>query len=151
MVDYSGEYVLPVPRDRVWWLLNCHTDDTLIHQIHPLVLAQRTVSRSATEVVAERTIQVRKKVLPSTWKLTMSPPDLYRWEILEGEGPWAKGNFLENRYSEAPGGTLVRTIANLSVLGVPGFLQRRIIRGVFDTIDMEDQAFLLRPPSGHLI
>ena len=33
MVDYSGEYVLPVPRDRVWWLLNCHADDTLIHQI----------------------------------------------------------------------------------------------------------------------
>lgn len=143
MVDYHDEGVLPFPRERVWYLVNAHLDPTQIVRIHPLVKGQVTVSTGAEAVVVQRTIDVRGKLLTSQWKLTSQPPEMFRWEIVTSEGPWEPGSWIENRYSEVPGGTRVESRGKLKVNVLPFFLpQGPLIRRVLNDLDEEDTAYL---------
>jgi len=143
VVAYENDGVFPFPRDRVWRLLQDHTDDTLIPRIHPLIRQQRTVSRSGGATVLDRMIDARGKLLSSQWKYEARPPDFLRWEIVTGAGPYAPGSWMENTYSEAPGGTRIRSRGDLRITVVPFILpQRPVLRRVLDTIDAEDQRYL---------
>ncbi|MGA7922843.1 MAG: hypothetical protein WCA77_02570 [Thermoplasmata archaeon] len=142
MVEYSDEGVFPLARPALWKFLEMHTDSAAITQIHPDILQQELVSRADSAVVVDRRIRARKKQLTSRWKFTSQPPDLLRWEIIGGEGPMAPGSWLANTYSEAPGGTLVRTQGEVNILGVPGFLQRRIVRNAMHDIDHQDLGYV---------
>jgi hypothetical protein len=143
MVDYDGEFVLPFPRERVWKLLHDHLDDALISRIHPLIKRQRTISTTGDLTVVERTIDARGKLVTSEWRVTVRPPDLFRWEILTSEGPYSPGSWLENTYVDEPGGTRVRTRGSLRISVLPFFLpQRAFINRVFDSIDTEDENYL---------
>jgi hypothetical protein len=147
MAKYADQGVSPVSREKLWSFLNLHTRDDVISHIHPEVVTQRTVRQSAGEVVVARGIQFRGKVRPNTWKLTSSPPDLLRWEILEApEGPMTAGSWVSNRYSDAPGGTLVVTEGEITVLGFPNFLQKRLARTALNRIDAQDQTYLRKNP-----
>jgi hypothetical protein len=145
MVEYRSDELFPFPRDRVWKLLQEHTDDAVILRIHPMIKQQRTVSRSEDSAVVERSIDARGKLLPSQWKYTFRPPDYLKWEIVGGTGPYAPGSFLENTYLEEPGGTRIRSRGQFKITVVPFFIpQRAVLSRVFDTIDAEDQAYLRR-------
>jgi len=145
MAEYSEEALFPFPRDQVWKLLHAHWDDTTIRQIHPMIRAQKTMSRSANEVVLHRTIDARGKLLNSEWKITFRPPDFLRYEIGASEGPYASGSFVEIQYSDAPGGTRMRTHVKGRITVLPFFLpQKTFLKKVLADIDREDQAFLRR-------
>jgi hypothetical protein len=144
MARYAARGVLPADRTRLWALLRSHLEESSIRRIHPDVTGQRSLQDSGNDHVLERTIRARGRELRSTWKLTYVPPSLTRWEIVGGDGPFAVGSYLVNRYSDDPAGTLVETEGDLRILGVP-FLQGFLLRRVFDHIDAEDRAELLRP------
>ncbi len=150
MVAYKDEGVFPVPPDVLWNLIQSHLDDQTISRIHPLVLSQQTVSRTDSEAIVDRTIDARGKPMRSKWRVTYHRPDSYRWEVLDGEGPWAVGSYLENRYSPAPGGTLIHSRGDLKITVIPFFLpQRSIIRRVLGDLDTEDLAATKRPSDPH--
>jgi hypothetical protein len=145
MVAYEDETVFPAPKDAVWKLLLAHLDDAAIRQIHPQIVGQKTVSQDGTTTIVDRTIDVRGKQMTSRWKVTYRSPDSARWDIQSSEGPWATGSFLENTYSDAPGGTLIRSRGELKVSVLPFFIpQKGVIRKAFETIHSEDVAALAR-------
>ena len=79
----------------------------------------------------------------SRWKITYRPPQMARWEILESEGPWAPGSYIESAYSAAPGGTLIHSHGDLRIKVLPFFMpQKSTIRKVLDTIYDEDIAYV---------
>jgi hypothetical protein len=142
MVDYEDTTVFPAPREKVWKLLDAHLDDRAISSIHHLIKAQTTASRSGAETLVDRTIDARGKMLRSRWKITYQPPDLARWEIVDGEGPWKTGSFIENRYAEDPGGTRITGRGDLTISVLPFFMsQKRTIQSVYSDIHDEDVAY----------
>lgn len=147
MVEYASEDVFPAPREKVWALLRAHLDPSLATRIHPKILSQTEVSRDGDSVVVEREIDARGRRLRSRWKVTLRPPELGRWEIVDGEGPYAPGSFVESRYSDAPGGTHITARGNLKITVLPFFLpQGPVVRRVLDDIDREDRAYLKSAP-----
>jgi hypothetical protein len=147
MVRLVEEGLFPYPRPTLWKFLDLHTRDDLIHEIHPGVLEQRTLRHKGEEFLFARTLNARGKYRAVKWRITSKAPDWLRWEITEApEGPMTPGSYVMNRYSEAPGGTHVATEIEITVRGVPGFLQRRVVRRVLDDIDAEDLAYLKAHP-----
>ncbi len=146
MVRYADETVIPVAGDRLWRLLDLHRQDGHIMRIHPDVVSQQTLSQGPGEYVVKRGVKVIRKLVSSSWKVTYSTPNQFRWEILDGNGPWTQGSYLSNQYSDAPGGTLVKSEGDLTVVGIPGFLQNRIVRSALNRIHDEDVEFLALNP-----
>ncbi len=146
MPEFREESIFPFPSDQLWKLLRAHwEDDTTICRIHPLVRSQKTLSRSANEVVVERTIEARGQLLTSQWKFTFRPPEFLRYEIVAGEGPYAVGSFVEVHYSDAPNGTLQKTHFKGWITVLPFFLPQRVfVKRILTDIDKEDEAFLRR-------
>lgn len=143
MIPYSDDGTLPAPRASVWRLINDHLDDTKITAIHPKILKQTTEQSGPTETVVNRVIDARGKHLRSRWKLTLRPPEVYRWEILDGGGPWASGTYVENTFSEVAGGTRIVSKGQLHISVLPFFLpQGMMIRRILTEIDQEDSARL---------
>jgi hypothetical protein len=142
MVAYDSSEVFPAPPETLWALLRSHLDDRIL-RIHGLIRSQRMISQSGAESVLDRSIDVRGKLMKSRWKLTYRPPDFSRWEILESEGPWAAGTYLENAYAAAPGGTTIRSRGELRISVLPFFIpQGPAVRRVLDTVDREDRSFI---------
>jgi hypothetical protein len=142
MVSYESDDVFPRPRAAVWELLQAHLDDTKIGRIHHLISNQKTVRRDGNDTVVERWIDVRGKAMRSVWRITYQPPEKARWEVVESQGPWSVGSFVESTYSDEPGGTRIRTKGELSINVLPFFMsQRSNVRRVLDTVDAEDRAF----------
>jgi len=145
MVAYEDVELFPAPRDVVWRLLRDHLDDAKIVTIHPLVQSQKTVSRTDSEVVVDRVIDVRRKPVKSRWKITYHPPDRARWELLESEGPWSAGSYLDVTYEEVPGGTRIHARGDLTILARPFYQsQERAVRSVLNDFHIEDWAFVNR-------
>ncbi len=139
MVAFESREVFPRPIASVWELLQRHLDDQQVRAIHPLILRQATLRTEADTRFVERTIDVRGKHVPSVWKVTYQPPKMARWELVESQGPWTKGSWLENTYSEVPGGTQIESRGDLTIAGLPFFLsQSRWVRKVLDRIGDED-------------
>jgi len=146
-VEYEEEEVFPYPRDRVWELLQAHLDPSTIGRIHPLIRNQATITKNGEDTTLRRTIDARGRALGSQWKITLHPPDFSRYEILASEGPWSEGSCVENHYSDAPGGTLIRSRMKLHISVLPFILpQGLMVRRVLNTIDTEDRAFLAQVP-----
>lgn len=142
MVAYQDEEVFPAPVEKLWALLRTHLDDTKIGTIHQLILSQKTVRQSGEETVVERTIDARGKTLRSSWKYTARPPDFFRWEVLDGDGPWTPGTYIESRYAADPGGTRITSRGDLKIKVLPFILpQRPVIQRVLGDIEEEDRAF----------
>ena len=145
MVAYEDEDLFPAPRPIVWKLLDDHLNDAKIVEIHPLIQSQKTVSRTDHEVVLDRVIDVRRKLKKSRWKITYEPPDHERWEIVESEGPWMVGSYLDLTYTEAGKETRIHAKGELTLLQLPFLVsQERALRTVFDDLYTEDVFFLRR-------
>jgi hypothetical protein len=92
-----------------------------------------------------RVIDVRRKLLKSRWKITYQPPERARWELVESEGPWTPGSYLEVTYTQAPGGTRTVARGDLTIRNPPLFFsQERAIRTVLNDLHTEDVFFLRR-------
>jgi len=145
VVDFADEETVPAPRAILWKLLADHLNNQKIVTIHPLIQSQTTVSHSGNDTVVDRVIDVRGKPLTSRWRLTLEPPDHYRWEVHESHGPWAPGTYMDVRYEEVPGGTKILARGALTISVLPFFLsQKRIVPRVLNDIAIEDAAFLNR-------
>jgi len=145
MVAYEDDDLFPAPRAIVWKLLDEHLDDAKALVIHPLIKSQKTVSRSGSEIVVDRVIDVRRKLLKSRWKITFEPPDHGRWEVVQSEGPWAPGSYLDATYSEVPGGTRIQARGELTISVLPFFLsQKRTVPRVLNDVHTEDLAYIRR-------
>jgi hypothetical protein len=144
-VAYEDEDLIPAPRDVVWRLLRDHLDDAKIVDLHPLVLAQRTVSRTGDEVVLDRRIDVSRKTRTSRWKVVYQPPERARWELLTSEGPWAPGSYLEVTYEQVRDGTRLRARGDLAVLPRPRLASpERAVRTLLNDQRTEDIWYLRR-------
>jgi len=145
MVVYEDEELISAPREVVWKLLRDHLDERKVVEIHPLIRSQTTVSRTDAEAVLDRTIDVNRKPVRSRWKISFHPPGSARWELLESEGPWAKGSYLDLTYTELPWGTRVHARGDLSIAPRPFFLSaERAVAIALNDIHTEDVAFLRR-------
>jgi len=145
MIQYSDDDLIEAPREVLWKLLGEHLDDTKIATIHPLVQSQTTVRRSDSEVVVDRVIDVRRKLKKSRWRFVLEPPEKFRWEILESDGPWASGTYLELKYEEVPNGTHITARGSLTLVGLPFFLsQPRTVATVLNDLRTEDVFYLRR-------
>lgn len=145
MVTYDDKDLIAAPRRIIWRLLGDHLDDTKILTIHPLVQSQTTVSRTETEAVVDRVIDVRRNPMKSRWKYIFHPPEQARWEIVASEGPWTPGSYLDLRYEEVPGGTQVIAHGELSMTVLPLFLsQKRTVAQALTDLNVEDWAFINR-------
>ncbi len=133
--------VFPASRDKLWRIFELHLNDT-IKAIHPNVLSQRIVSEHNSEIVFERIIRSVGRTQRSEWKYKLEPPDKLRWEIIAGEGPFAKGSYIENTYKDIPEGTQITTDGEIILKGVPRFLQRWVLAWIFGRIDNEDLTYL---------
>jgi len=146
MVRYSSEGTVPIPRDRLWRLLDLHAQDAEISRIHPDVVSQQTLRQSPGEYVVKRGVKVLRRTVSASWRVTYRAPDQFRWEVLDGNGPWSAGSYLALTYEEAPGGTCVVAEGELTVVGLPGFLQNRIVRSALGRIDDEDLGYSAKMP-----
>jgi hypothetical protein len=144
VAEYVDEGAFPLSREQLWAFLDQHWDPAVIGQIHPDIVAQKVLNQRENGAALERTIRYRGKDLRSVWTVTWRRPDFIRWEIGESAGPMASGSYLENAYSDAPGGTYVRSHGEITVTGLPKFLMRRIVRTAMGTIDNEDREFLAK-------
>ena len=146
MVRYTDDSIVPIPRDRLRRLLDLHAGDDQIPKIHPEVVSQQTVAQASGEFTARRGVRMLRKVVTATWRVSFAPGERYRWEVLDGNGPWTPGSYVETVYSDVPEGTRLRTEGELTIAGFPGFLQNRLVRLVLGRIDREDLGYLAKNP-----
>ena len=145
MVVYEDEELISAPRDVVWKLLDDHLNEAKVVEIHPLIRSQTTVRLSDSQVVLDRVIDVNRKPKRSRWKVACERPDRVRWEILESEGPWTRGSYLELTYHELPWGTKVGAHGELEVAARSLFLSpERAVAVVLNDLHTEDLAYLRR-------
>jgi len=145
MVAYADDDRIDAPRTVVWKLLMDHLDDVKVVDIHPLIRTQTTVERSDRGAVLDRVIDVERKLRKSRWKLLYAPPERWRWEILESEGPWTPGSYLELSYAEESKATRVRARGELSFVKLPLLSsQERTVRRALEDLWTEDVFFLRR-------
>lgn len=144
----SGTGGVPISRARPGEFLELHADPAVIGEIHADVLHHSIVRSSPKESALERTLRVpRNQTLNSTGKVTSDPPETFRWEIIDGDGPMETGSWVENDYADAPvGSTWIRTEAETSPRKVPRFLQKTAARRVLNSIDLHDLAYLQAHP-----
>jgi len=142
MAQFTMESVFPASREQLWKVLNLHVEDDRIVKIHPNFLSQRQVSREGNRWVLERKIRLLGKNHTFTMAIDMAPPDLCRWEIVASDGLLTPGSFVENRYTEASEGTKVNTTVQITLKGVPSFLQSWMIKRNLSQADDEDLEYL---------
>ncbi|MCI4335668.1 MAG: hypothetical protein L3K17_00510 [Thermoplasmata archaeon] len=146
MVQYAEQDIVPLDRARLWKFLDLHLDNSVIVQIHPDIVGQTLLSSRGNETTVERQIRFLGSTRRSVWKLTYDRPDRARWEIIESKGPMAQGSYLENTYSDDPGGTLIQSEGDIRVTTLPGFMQRGVVNGAMNSIGKQDLAYLKAHP-----
>ncbi len=144
MVRLRMESVFPASREKLWSVLKLHVDDDVIGRIHPRVLSQQQISKDGDRWVLQRKVRSFGKSLSLKMRVEMAPPEMYRWEIIESDGGVTPGSYVENKYGEAGDGTTVSTTGEMTLQGVPGFLQRWIVERRLDGADKEDLLYLTK-------
>ena len=152
MVKVDVEGVIPVPRDRLWKVLAGHLDDAAISKIHPSILSQLTIDREGTRsyhdlklaevTTVEREMRTAGRKWKCTWRMKVSPPETYRFEVLASSGVLAPGSYISNTYYDSSEGTRIVTVGEMHPLGVPRFLQRWLVKRRLNRADNEDIEYL---------
>jgi hypothetical protein len=151
-VKIEVEGMIPIPRDRLWKVLARHLDDESIVKIHPSILSQVTIDREGTRsyqdltlseiTTVERDMRTAGRNWKCTWRISVSPPEKYRFEVLASSGVLAPGSYISNTYSEASQGTRIVTVGEMHPLGVPRFLQGWLVKRRLNKADNEDIEYL---------
>lgn len=144
MVRLHMESAFPASRERLWRVLKLHVEDDVIGRIHPRILSQRRISKDGDRWLFERKVRSFGRTFGLKMRVEMTPPEMYRWEIVESDGGVIPGSFVENRYGEAGERTTVSTTGEMTLKGVPGFLQKWIVDRGLDGADREDLLYLTK-------
>lgn len=99
MVKVTDDGLFPVPRDKVWRLIEAHGTD--LQGIHPSVKSVKPLDKEMTTF--EQTREMNGQTVKMVIKVTPSPPDKLTLEFLEGP---MTGKIV-NTYTEVSGGTKV--------------------------------------------
>jgi len=142
MTRFTMESVFPAPREQLWRVLKLHGEDDQIGRIHSNILSQHQVSRDGNRWVLERKVRLFGKNYTFTMSVEMTPPERYRWEIVGSDGLLGAGSYVENMYTEAEEDTKVTTTVQMTLKGVPGFLQSWMIKRNLSRADDEDLEYL---------
>ncbi len=152
MVKIEVEGLIPIPRDRLWKVLARHLEDTAIGKIHPSILSQLTIEREGTRsyqdltlseiTTVEREMRTAGRKWKCTWRINVSPPEKYRFEVLASSGVLAPGSYISNTYYDSAGGTRIVTIGEMHPLGIPRFLEGWLVKRRLNRADKEDIEYL---------
>jgi hypothetical protein len=99
MVKVTDDGLFPVPRAKVWKLIEAHGTD--LQGIHPDVKSVKPLDKEMTTF--EQTREMNGQAVKMVIKVTPSPPDKLTLEFLEGP---MTGKIV-NTYTEVSGGTKV--------------------------------------------
>ena len=144
MVIINEESVFPAAREKLWRVLELHTDNEVIRRIHPTVLSQKQLSKEGNRWVLERVMHTYGRTFNLTTRYEMAPMDLFRWEIIASTGPVTPGSYIENRFSDAGDATKLITRGEMTLKGVPGFMQRWLVGRTLGQADKEDLRYLVK-------
>ena len=152
MVKVELEGQVPISRDKLWKVLARHLDDAAISKIHPSIQNQVTIeqegTRSYQDLTLSETTTVERNMLTMgrrwkcTWRIKVSPPETYRFEVLASSAVVAPGSYIRNTYSDSPEGTRIVTVGEMHPLGIPRFLQGWLVRRRLSRADKEDIEYL---------
>ena len=152
MVKVELEGQVPISRGKLWKVLARHLDDEAISKIHPSIQSQLTIeqegTRSYQDLTLSETTTVERNMLTMgrrwkcTWRIKVSPPETYRFEVLASSGVLAPGSHIRNTYSDSPEGTRIVTDGEMRPLGIPRFLQGWLVRRRLNRADKEDIEYL---------
>lgn len=152
MVKIEVEGVIPIPRDQLWTVLARHLDDVAISKIHPSILSQKTISQEGTRsyqdlklseiTTVEREMRTARRRWTCTWRMKVSPPEEYRFEVLASSGILAAGSYINNTYFDSAENTRIVTVGEMHPMGIPSFLQGWLVRRRLNRADNEDLAYL---------
>jgi hypothetical protein len=101
MVKVTDDGLFPVPREKVWRLIEAHGKD--LQSIHPNVKSVKPLDKEGTTF--EQTRDMNGQTVKMVLKITPTPPDKLTLEFLEGP---MTGKIV-NTYTEVSGGTNVVT------------------------------------------
>ncbi len=144
MVRLRMESVFPASREELWRVLKLHVEDDVIGSIHPRILSQQQISKDGDRWILQRKVRSLGRTFGLKMRVEMAPPEMYRWEVIESDGGVIPGSFVENRYAEAGERTTVSTTGEMTLKGVPGFLQKWIVDRRLDGADREDFSYLTK-------
>lgn len=105
MVKVTDDGVFPVPREKVWRLIEAHGTD--VKSIHPDIKSVKPLDKEMTTF--EQTREMNGRTVKTVLKVTPNPPDKLTLEFLEGP---MTGKIV-NTYTEVSGGTKVVSEADL--------------------------------------
>ncbi len=152
MVKIEMEGLIPMPRDRLWMVLASHLNDATISKIHPSILSQKTLGQEGKRSYQDLTLieitTVEREVITMgrrwkcTWRIKVSPPEEYRFEVLTSSGVLAPGSYINNTYSDSSMGTRIVTVGEMRPLGIPRFLQSWLVKRRLNQADNEDIEYL---------
>ncbi len=103
MVKVTDDGLFPVPRAKVWKLIEAHGTD--IRSIHPSVKSVKPLRKEGNSDVVEQQWDMNGQNAKVVVKVTANPPDKLIFELLEGP---MVGKMV-NTYTEVAGGTKVVT------------------------------------------
>lgn len=142
------EGVFPLELDALWELLHAHIDESRLREVHPWILDGRTTREGEPvefngrlyprEKVAERVVKVGVRRARTTWRYRIDPPVRYLYDIAFENGSLTR---LDNTYSPAEGGTLVRTLGEVSIKRVPSSIATWLVRRSLNRTEDEDLAY----------
>jgi hypothetical protein len=138
----NQEGVFPVPREKIWRLIELHVDDNVIRKIHPSVLSSKQLNKEGNSWVFERKMRSYGGVFNLKWRFELMPMDCFRAEVISSTGGVAAGSSVENRFIDAGDFTKVSTKAEMSLIGIPSFLQSWFLSRVFRQADKEDLRYV---------
>lgn len=107
MVKVTDDGLFPVPRAKVWKLIEAHGTD--LQSIHPDVKAVKFLRKEGNSDVVEQQWDMKGQTTKMVIKLTPNPPGQLTLEILEGP---MTGQMVNN-YTEVANGTKVVTDCNM--------------------------------------
>ena len=142
------EGVFPLPLDALWKLLHAHLYDERIREIHPWMLSGRTIREGDSvefnglsyprEKVAERVVKIGSRPSRTTWRYRIDPPTRYAYDTEFENGSVTR---FDNTYAPAEGGTMVKTLGEVTIKGVPSFLAMWFVNRSLNRTDDEDRAY----------
>jgi hypothetical protein len=107
MVKVTDEGLFPVPRAKVWKLIEAHATD--LQSIHPGVKSVKFLRKEGVSDVVEQQWDQNGQTTKMVMKLTPNPPGQLTLEILEGP---MTGQIVNN-YTEVANGTKVVTTCDM--------------------------------------
>ena len=103
MVKLTEDGLFPVPRAKVWKLLEAHGTD--IQTIHPSIKSSKLLRKEGNSDVNEQQWDMNGQTVKVVTKVTANPPDTLTLEFLEGP---MTGKMVK-KYTEVGGTTKVVT------------------------------------------